>query len=196
MNYDKAVFTGASKTRNRTLALVETDFKDTKATNIGEVKGYANKLFDMYVASNIDPKIAQKRVISDLDKNLQIIDGYAYMKRNIDSFKSIGGLDQVKPMKEYIIKNKMTDEDPDDFYLRYNDGGIFEIRSRLDESTVHDNDNNPMIYYAKDLFALDQERQSEGRSIIKKETIESQAEKTKNKEKNADNLGLLVVEGS
>ena len=196
MNYDKAVFTGASKARNRTLALIETDFKKTNATNIGEVKGYANKLFDMYVASNINPKIAQKRVISDLEKNLEVIDGYAYMKRNIDSFKSIGGLDQVKPMKEYIIKNQMTDEDPDDFYLRYNDGGIFEIRSRLDESTVYDNDNNPMIYYAKDLFALDQERQSEGRSIIKKETIESQAEKTKNKEKNADNLGLLVVEGS
>ena len=196
MNYDKAVFTGASKARNKTLALIETDFKDTKATNIGEVKGYANKLFDMYVASNIDPKIAQKRVISDLEKNLEVIDGYAYMKRNIDSFKSIGGLDQVKPMKEYIIKNQMTDEDPDDFYLRYNDGGIFEIRSRLDESTVYDNDNNPMIYYAKDLFALNQERQSKGRGIIKKETFKSQAEKTKNKEKNADNLGLLVVEGS
>jgi hypothetical protein len=196
MNYDKAVFTGASKARNRTLTLVETDFKKTKATNIGEVKGYANKLFDMYVASNIDPKIAQKRVISDLDKNLQIIDGYAYMKRNIDSFKSIGGLDQVKPMKEYIIENKMTDENPDDFYLRYNDGGIFEIRSRLDESTVYDKDNNPMIYYAKDLFALNQERESKVKGIIKKETIKSQAEKTENKEKNADNLGLLDVEGS
>ena len=196
MNYDKAVFTGASKARNSTITRIESKFKDTRATNIGEVKGYANKLFDMYVAGNIDPKTASRKVVKDLDKNLQIIDGYAYMKRNIDSFKSIGGLDQVKPMKEYIIKNKMTDEDPDDFYLRYNDGGIFEIRSRLDESTVYDNDNNPMIYYAKDLFALDQERQSEGRSIIKKETIESQAEKTKNKEKNADNLGLLVVEGS
>jgi len=196
MNYDKAIFTGASKARNRTITLIETDFKKTKATNIGEVKGYANKLFNMYVASNIDPKIASKKVRSDLDKNLEVIDGYAYMKRNIDSFKSIGGLDQVKPMKEYIIKNQMTDEDPDDFYLRYNDGGIFEIRSRLDESTVYDNDNNPMIYYAKDLFALDQERQSEGRSIIKKETIESQAEKTKNKQKNADNLGLLDIEGS
>jgi len=196
MNYNKAVFTGASKARNRTLALIETDFKKTNATNIGEVKGYANKLFDMYVASNINPKIAQTRVISDLDKNLEVIDGYAYMKRNIDSFKSIGGLDQVKPMKEYIIKNQMTDEDPDDFYLRYNDGGIFEIRSRLDESTVYDNDNNPMIYYAKDLFALNQERESKGRGIIKKETFKSQAEKTENKEKNADNLGLLDVEGS
>ena len=196
MNYDKAVFTGASKARNRTLALIETDFKKTNATNIGEVKGYANKLFDMYVASNINPKIAQTRVISDLDKNLQVIDGYAYMKRNIDSFKSIGGLDQVKPMKEYIIKNQMTNEDPDEFYLRYNDGGIFEIRSRLDESTVYDNDNNPMIYYAKDLFALNQERESEGRGIIKKETMESQAEKIQNKEKNAVDSDLLDIEGS
>ena len=196
MNYDKAVFTGASKARNRTLTLVETDFKDTKATNIGEVKGYANKLFDMYVASNIDPKIAQKRVISDLDKNLQIIDGYAYMKRNIDSFKSIGGLDQVKPMKEYIIKNKMTDEDPDDFYLRYNDGGIFEIRSRLDESTVYDKDNNPMIYYAKDLFALNQERETKGLKEEKERVQKLQEIKQQNKEQNAVDSDLLDIEGS
>lgn len=196
MNYDKAVFTGASKARNRTLTLVETDFKDTKATNIGEVKGYANKLFDMYVASNIDPKIAQKRVISDLDKNLQIIDGYAYMKRNIDSFKSIGGLDQVKPMKEYIIENKMTDEDPDDFYLRYNDGGIFEIRSRLDESTVYDKDNNPMIYYAKDLFALNQERETKGLKEEKERVQKLQEIKQQNKKQNAVDSDLLDVEGS
>ena len=184
MNYDKALFTGASKARNRTITSIEgdSDFKTTKATNIGEVKMYANKLFNMYVASNIDPIIAKKRVISDLDKNLEVIDGYAYMKRNIDSFKSIGGLDQVKPMKEYIIKNQMTDEDPDEFYLRYNDGGIFEIRSRLDESTVYDNDNNPMIYYAKDLFALNQERESKGLSLIKQETIKSQERKIKAKE--------------
>nr|BAR37666.1 hypothetical protein [uncultured Mediterranean phage uvMED] len=196
MNYDKAVFTGASKARNRTLTLVETDFKKTKATNIGEVKGYANKLFDMYVASNIDPKIAQKRVISDLDKNLQIIDGYAYMKRNIDSFKSIGGLDQVKPMKEYIIKNKMTDENPDDFYLRYNDGGIFEIRSRLDESTVYDKDNNPMIYYAKDLFALNQERETKGLKEEKERVQKLQEIKQQNKEQNAVDSDLLDIEGS
>jgi len=196
MNYDKAVFTGASKARNRTLTLVETDFKDTKATNIGEVKGYANKLFDMYVASNIDPKIAQKRVISDLDKNLQIIDGYAYMKRNIDSFKSIGGLDQVKPMKEYIVKNKMTDEDPDDFYLRYNDGGIFEIRSRLDESTVYDKDNNPMIYYAKDLFVLNQERQTKGLKEEKERVQKLSDIKQENKKENAVDSDLFDIEGS
>ena len=196
MNYDKAVFTGASKARNRTLTLVETDFKKTKATNIGEVKGYANKLFDMYVAGNIDPKTASRKVVTDLDKNLQIIDGYAYMKRNIDSFKSIGGLDQVKPMKEYIIKNKMTDEDPDDFYLRYNGGGIFEIRSRLDESTVYDKDNNTMIYYAKDLFALNQERQTKGLKEEKEKVQKLQDIKQQNKEQNAVDSDLLDIEGS
>ena len=196
MNYDKAVFTGASKARNSTIARIESQFKDTRATNIGEVKGYANKLFDMYVAGNIDPKMASRRVVIDLKNNLEIIDGYAYMKRNIDSFKSIGGLDQVKPMKEYIIKNKMTDEDPDDFYLRYNDGGIFEIRSRLDESTVYDKDNNPMIYYAKDLFALNQERQTKGLKEEKERVQKLQEIKQQNKEQNAVDSDLLDIEGS
>ena len=196
MNYDKAVFTGASKARNSTITRIESEFKDIKATNIGEVKGYANKLFDMYVAGNIDPKMASRKVVKDLKNNLQIIDGYAYMKRNIDSFKSIGGLDQVKPMKEYIIKNKMTDEDPDDFYLRYNDGGIFEMRSRLDESTVYDKDNNPMIYYAKDLFALNQERETKGLKEEKEKVQKLQEIKQQNKEQNAVDSDLLDVEGS
>lgn len=196
MNYDKAVFTGASKARNSTITRIESEFKDIKATNIGEVKGYANKLFDMYVAGNIDPKMASRKVVKDLKNNLQIIDGYAYMKRNIDSFKSIGGLDQVEPMKEYIIKNQMTNEDPDDFYLRYNDGGIFEIRSRLDESTVYDNDNNPMIYYAKDLFALNQERQTKGLKEEKEKVQKLQDIKQQNKEQNAVDSDLLDIEGS
>ena len=196
MNYDKAVFTGASKARNSTITRIESEFKDIKATNIGEVKGYANKLLDMYVAGNIDPKMASRKVVKDLKNNLQIIDGYAYMKRNIDSFKSIGGLDQVKPMKEYIIKNKMTDEDPDDFYLRYNDGGIFEMRSRLDESTVYDKDNNPMIYYAKDLFALNQERETKGLKEEKEKVQKLQEIKQQNKEQNAVDSDLLDVEGS
>lgn len=196
MNYDKAVFNGATKRRNSTFAKIETVFKETKATNIGEVKGYANKLFNMYVASNIDPFKAQERVVKDLRSNLQIIDGYAYMKRNIDSFKSIGGLDQVEPMKEYIIKNQMTDEDPDEFYLRYIGGGAFDIRSRLDESTVYDKDNNPMIYYAKDLFALNQERQTKGLKEEKEKVQKLQDIKQQNKEQNAVDSDLLDIEGS
>ena len=120
----------------------------------------------------------------------------SHMKRNIDSFKSIGGLDQVKSIKEYIIKNKMTDENPDDFYLRYNDGGIFEIRSRLDESTVYDKDNNPMIYYAKDLFALNQERETKGLKQEKERVQKLQDIKQQNKEQNVIDSDLFNVEGS
>ena len=182
LNYDKAVIKGATKQRNRTFTLIETKFKDTKATNIGEVKGYANKLFNMYVASNIDPFKAQKLVVDDLEKNLQIVDDYAYMKRDIDAFKSIGGLDMVKPVKEYIIENKMVDEDSKQFFLRYNGGGIFEIRRKLDLAPVFDKDNQPMIYFAKDLYLINQERETAARDIIKKETIELQERKIKAKE--------------
>ena len=182
LNYDKAVMSGANLKRNKTLKSIEDKFKDTKATNIGEVKGYANKLFNMYVASNIDPFKAQKLVIDDLEKNLQIVDDYAYMKRDIDAFKSIGGLDMVKPVKEYIVENKMVNEDSKQFFLRYNGGGIFEIRRKLDLAPVFDKDNQPMIYFAKDLYLINQERETAARDIIKKETIELQERKIKAKE--------------
>jgi hypothetical protein len=182
LNYDRAVIKGATKQRNRTFTLIETKFKETKATNIGEVKGYANKLFNMYVASNVDPVKAQNLVVDDLEKNLEIVDDYAYMKRDIDAFKSIGGLDMVKPVKEYIIENKMTDEDPNQFFLRYNGGGIFEIRRKLDLAPVFDKDNQPMIFYNQDLYLINQERETAARDIIKKETIELQEKKIKAKE--------------
>ena len=182
LNYDKAVMSGANLRRNKTLKNIEEKFKDTKATNIGEVKGYANKLFNMYVASNIDPFKAQRLVIDDLEKNLQIVDDYAYMKRDIDAFKSIGGLDMVKPVKEYIVENKMVNEDSKQFFLRYNGGGIFEIRRKLDLAPVFDKDNQPMIYFAKDLYLINQERETAARDIIKKETIELQERKIKAKE--------------
>mgnify|MGYP003644707584 FL=1 len=182
LNYDKAVMSGANLRRNKTLKNIEEKFKDTKATNIGEVKGYANKLFNMYVASNIDPFKAQKLVVDDLEKNLQIVDDYAYMKRDIDAFKSIGGLDMVKPVKEYIIENKMVDEDSKQFFLRYNGGGIFEIRRKLDLAPVFDKDNQPMIFYNQDLYLINQERETAARDIIKKETIQLQERKIKAKE--------------
>ena len=182
LNYDRAVIKGATKQRNRTFTLIETKFKETKATNIGEVKGYANKLFNMYVARNIDPVKAQNLVVDDLEKNLQIVDDYAYMKRDIDAFKSIGGLDMVKPVKEYIIENKMVDEDSKQFFLRYNGGGIFEIRRKLDLAPVFDKDNQPMIFYNQDLYLINQERETAARDIIKKETIELQERKIKAKE--------------
>ena len=187
-NYDKAVVSGTTKQRNATFKKVESFFTtapwfsgNTKATNIGEVKGYANKIFNMYVVSGIDPKKAQDLTIENLKNNLELVDNYAYMKRDIDAFKSIGGLNMVKPVKEYIIKNQMTDEDSKEYFLRYNGGGIFEIRRKLDLAPVFSKDNKPMIYYAKDLYAINQERETKGLSEIKQETKKSQEEKIKAK---------------
>ena len=190
-NYNKAVFNGTTKQRNKTLENIETAFTtdpwffqgaNTLVTNIGEVKMYANKLFDMYIVNNINPKEVQNLVVENLKKDLQIVDDYAYMKRDIDSFKSIGGLDMVKPVKEYIIKNNMLDEDPKQFFLRSNGGGAFEIRRILDLATVFDKDNKPMIYYAKDLYAINKEREIEGKLYLKKEAQQSQEKKIKAKE--------------
>ena len=196
LNYDRAVIKGATKQRNRTFALIETKFKETKATNIGEVKGYANKLFNMYVASNVDPVKAQNLVVDDLEKNLEIVDDYAYMKRDIDAFKSIGGLDMVKPVKEYIIENKMVDEDPKQFFLRYNGGGIFEIRRKLDLAPVFDKDNQPMIFYNQDLYLINQERETKGLKEKKEKVQRLQDIKQQNKEQNAVDSDLLDIEGS
>jgi hypothetical protein len=189
MNYDKAVMQGATKQKTKTFENLETFFKDKpwslrdrEITNIGEVKSYVDKIFNIYLAMNIDVKKAQKLTVNNIKKNLEVVDSYLYKKRDIDSFKSIGGLDMVKPVKTYIIKNNMIDEDPKDFYLRYNGGGIFEIRNRLDESQVYDKNSNPMIYYAKDLYAINQERESKFRSEIKKETQLKQEKKIKFKE--------------
>jgi hypothetical protein len=191
-NYDKAVVSGTTKQRNATFKKVESFFTtapwfsgNTKATNIGEVKGYANKIFNMYVVSGIDPKKAQDLTIENLKNNLELVDNYAYMKRDIDAFKSIGGLNMVKPVKEYIIKNQMTDEDSKEYFLRYNGGGIFEIRRKLDLAPVFNKNNQPMVFYAKDLYAINQEREAKGLSEIKQETQKSQEEKQKIKESTA-----------
>ena len=189
MNYDEAVMQGATKQKTKTFENLETFFKDKpwslrdrEITNIGEVKSYVDKIFNMYLAMNIDSKKAQQLTVNNIKKNLEVVDSYLYKKRDIDSFKSIGGLDMVKPVKTYIIKNNMIDEDPKDFYLRYNGGGIFEIRNRVDTSQVYDKNNNPMIYYAKDLYAINQEREFKFRSEVKKETQLEQEKKIKFKE--------------
>ena len=182
MNYDQAVIRGANKQRNRTLELIESEFRDSKATNIGEVKGYANKLFNMYVANGIDPFKAQQQVVEDLENSIQEIDNHAYLKRDIDAFKSIGGLDQIKNVKEYIIKNRLADQDPDDFYLRHIGGGLFEIRREVDISPVDGDDGQPLMFYPKDLFNITQKAQEEQKLKAKEEVIESQERKIKAKE--------------
>jgi len=184
-NYDLSVIKGANKARNKTFKELETEFKKLQGTNIGEVRGYADKVFNMYVISGIGPKKAKDLTVENIKKNIIVVDNYAYMKRDIDAFKSIGALGQIKSFKEYIINEQMIDQDPDEYFLRYNDGGLFEIRGRLDISPVYNKDGQPMIYYPKDLYKMFKEREAKGRAEIKKETQLEQEKKQKIKEETA-----------
>jgi len=184
-NYDLSVIKGANKARNRTFKELETEFKKLQGTNIGEVRGYADKVFNMYVVSGIGPKKAKDLTIENIKKNIIVVDDYAYIRRDIDAFKSIGALGQIKSFKEYIINEQMIDQNPDEYFLRYNDGGLFEIRGRLDISPVYNKDGQPMIYYPKDLYKMFKEREAKGRAEIKKETQLEQEKKQKIKEETA-----------
>lgn len=130
--------------------------KAEKVANINEVQLYGEKLFNIYTAMNFSSTEAKDQVLQDLDKNIDQVDGYAYLKRDINAFKSIGGVENVPKIKEYIVKNNLTKEenDPKDYFLRHNGAGQFEIRRRVDIAPVYDKNNNPMIFYAKDLFNI------------------------------------------
>tara|TARA_R110000796_G_scaffold221241_1_gene337323 strand:+ start:461 stop:2242 length:1782 start_codon:yes stop_codon:yes gene_type:complete len=184
-NYDLSVIKGANKARNRAFDKLETEFKNLKGTNLGEVKGYANKIFNMYVVSGIGPNKARELTVENIKKNLIVVDNYAYMRRDIDAFKSIGALGQIKSFKEYIVNEQMVDQDPDEYFLRYSDGGLFEIRRRLDISPVYNKDGQPMVYYPKDLFKMFKEREAKGKAEIKKEVQLEQEKKQKIKEETA-----------
>ena len=121
-------------------------------------------------------------MVKDLESSITIIDDHAYLKRDIEAFKSIGGMVEIKSIKEYILKTRLPDEDPDGFFLRHNGGGQFEIRREVDISPVNDNDGQPLLFYAKDLYNLNQERQEKARTELKQEVIKEQEEKQIRKE--------------
>ena len=177
MNYDKKMMSGMTKQRNRALDEIEGKFEDVKATNIGEVRTYASRLYDIYVSIGVDDRKAREQVVEDIEKNLIEIDNHAYFRRDIEPFKTIGGLDQVKGMKEYILDKRIEGADKDEYFLRHNGGGQFEIRKRVDLSVVYGDDNEPLIFYPKDLYKLYKEREAEGKKIIKEETLTLQEKK-------------------
>lgn len=192
MNYDKEIARASAKTKTKTLEKIENKFEDVKATNIGEVKSYANKLFDIYIANGIHPTKAQDQVIKDIEGSIVEIDNHAYLKRDIEAFKSIGGMVEIKAIKEFIIKTKTTDQDPNDFYLKHIGGGQFEIRREVDISPVYDNDGQPLIFYAKDLYNLNQVRILKQKEELKKEIIKEQEIKQKRLEQ-TETVGFGVT---
>jgi hypothetical protein len=154
-NYDANIIKGSGKERGKTFELIEKEFADSKSSNINEVRGYAGQLYDMYIMFGIGSKKAKAQVVEDIKNNIIEVDNHSYLKRDIVPFQAIDGIENVPVYKKYIIKNNMEQgEDPDDYYLRHNGGGQFEIRRRVDLSPVYDRDNKPMIFYAKDLMKI------------------------------------------
>ena len=170
MNYDANIIKGSGRQRNLTLDDIDSSkFKKTGATNLGEVRGYAGRLYDMYINLGIKDVKARRQVKKDIDNNVVVVDDHAYLKRDINAFEAIDGVQNVKLYKEIIIKDKLeSNEDPDDFYLKHNGSGQFEIRRKVDLSTVIGTDNNPLIFYRKDLLEIKQNRIADYKLKIKK----------------------------
>ena len=176
MNYDANIIKGSGRQRNLTLDDIDSSkFKKTGATNLGEVRGYAGRLYDMYINLGIKDVKARRQVKKDLDNNIVVEDNHAYLKRDINAFGAIDGVQNVKLYKEIIIKDKLeSNEDPDDFYLKHNGGGQFEIRRRVDLSTVYNKENKEMIFYAKDLLKLKEQQTEEFKKDILEQQIKTQ----------------------
>jgi hypothetical protein len=197
MKYDERIVKGANKQRNKMLDRIEDSktFKDTKATNIGEVKSYANQLYDMYVSLGIDDFKAQEQVIEDLENSIVEIDDHAYLKRDIEAFKSIGGLEQVKPVKEYILKNRLPNENPDEYYLRHIGGGLFEMRREVDLSPVYGDDGNLLLFYPQDLSTIASQAKIEQETVEKEKVIKLQEKKQEAAQQFEESVGF-EIEGS
>ena len=175
INYEANLVKGASKQRRKTLEAIEEEFGQIKATNIGDVKSYAGKLYNIYIINGIDDNKAKDQVVEDIKKNIIVVDDYAYLTRDIEAFKSIGSVESVPTLKKYIIEQKLSeDEDAGDYYLRHNGGGQFEIRRKLDAAPVFDKDNNPMIFYPKDLSKFQTEQFESYKKREQEKAIEKQ----------------------
>jgi hypothetical protein len=170
-NYDINILKGSGKQRGKTFEKIEEKFSDSKSTNINEVRGYAGQLYDMYIMLGVGDRKARDQVVKDIEKNIIEVDNHSYLKRDIVPFQVIDGIENVPVYKEYIIKNNLPeDEDADDYYLRHNGGGQFEIRRRVDLAPVYNKDNKAMIFYAKDLLKIKNNQTEEfKRDIIKQQ---------------------------
>lgn len=159
-----------------------------RVANINEIQLYGEKLFNIYAAMNFSSTQAKDQVLKDLDTNIVTIDGYGYLLRDQNAFKSIGSVENIPKIKEYIVKNNLPSDDnnPKDYFLRHNGAGQFEIRRRIDIAPVYDVNNNPMIYYAKDLFNIANQINIDVEKEAMKTTIKQQEITQERKKRQAE----------
>lgn len=159
-----------------------------RVANINEIQLYGEKLFNIYAAMNFSSTQAKDQVLKDLDTNIVTIDGYGYLLRDQNAFKSIGSVENIPKIKEYIVKNNLPSDynNPKDYFLRHNGAGQFEIRRRIDIAPVYDVNNNPMIYYAKDLFNIANQINIDVEKEAMKTTIKQQEITQERKKRQAE----------
>ena len=107
---------------------------------------------------NFYPKYEHRIAIQWCLKNdIKVIDDYGYLKRDINPYKSIGGLEEIKPTKEFIINKYLPDEDPDDFYLTYTGAGKFAIYNRDVPHTYYNDKGVPMLFTYQNMVSFKNE---------------------------------------
>jgi hypothetical protein len=161
--------------RESTLKDIRSAFSDVKSTNVSELLSYSESLFDLYIANGIDPDKAQTEVKKNIKSDTIEIDNYRYLKRDINPFKSIGGMDEIKPVKEFIIKKYLPEEDPKDFYLKHTGAGTFNIYHRTQMHTYYTDNGDPLIFNYNQMVKIKEEMTSKKTKEITKKTIESQS---------------------
>jgi len=130
----------------------------------------------------LQSKVVAAKVLEDLENSIQEIDNHAYLKRDIDAFKSIGGLDQIKNVKEYIIKNRLADQDPDDFYLTYTGAGEFAIYNREVPHTYYNDEGIPMLFNYNDMVSFKEQMKIKSKQEAK-EKLFAKEEAVKQRQK-------------
>jgi hypothetical protein len=86
-------------------------------------------------------------------------------------------MDEIKPVKEFIIKKYLPEEDPKDFYLKHTGAGTFNIYHRTQMHTYYTDNGDPLIFNYNQMVKIKEEMTSKKTKEIIKETIESQSKK-------------------
>jgi len=166
--------------RDSSLIQIKNAFSSIKTTNSSDILSYGESLFDIYITSGFSPDEAQKQTLIDLKKDIVVIDKFAYLKRDIHPFKSIDGLENIIPTKEFIIKKYIPDEDPKDYYLKHSGAGTFDIYNRSVLHPVYSDDGKRLSFTFAEMKLINNERKELSKKQKSKEVISIQ-EKTQEK---------------
>ena len=170
------------KKRETTFKEIRKTYGGIKSTNLTEILSYGESLYDLYIGLGSSPDEAQDQIKKDLKNDIEIIDNYGYLKRDIYPYKSIGGLEEIKPTKEFIINKYLPEENPDDFYLTYTGAGEFAIYNREVPHTYYNDEGIPMLFNYNDMVSFKEQMKIKSKQEAK-EKLFAKEEAVKQRQK-------------